>query len=282
MVKSITTIEAALAWGMRKLAEMDTPKLDAQVLLAFHLQQPRVYLLTWPEHRLETSVWLAYQAAVMRRQQGEPIAYILGKKEFWSLEFAVEPCTLIPRPATEILVQAVLDSSGLEPIKLLDLGTGTGAIACALASERPNWDIWGADKIPEVVTLARKNQKALNLSNVHFVQSDWFSELAHHRFDIIASNPPYIDSNDAHLVASDVAFEPRSALVAKDKGMADLDEIIMNSRAYLNRGGHLFLEHGYQQAAKVEASMLAAGMIAVQTIADLDGHGRVTYGQWLG
>lgn len=279
MVKEIATIEEALAWGARMLTAMDTPKLDAQVLLAFYLRQPRVYLWTWPEDRLDASTWLAYQDAVVCRKQGQPIAYILGKKEFWSLEFSVDPCTLIPRPATETLVQAVLDVMDLEPIKLLDLGTGTGAIACALASERPAWQIWGTDKIPQAVKLAQNNQQALNLPDIHFIQSDWFTELIGHQFDVIVSNPPYLNANDPHLATADVAFEPRSALVAHDDGMADLDEIIVKSKAYLNQGGCLFLEHGFQQAAKVQASMRAVGMRSVQTVVDLEGHDRVTWGR---
>jgi release factor glutamine methyltransferase len=274
----MASIESLLASA--ELPESPTPSLDAELLLAHALGKPRSYLHTWPERELEASQLERYQAAIVRRQAGEPVAYILGQQGFWSLELEVASHTLIPRPDTELLVETVLALLPATPAALLDLGTGTGAIALALACERPAWRLTGVDRVPEAVALAERNRARLKLSNANFAESHWFSALAGQRYQLIVSNPPYIAANDRHLAEGDVRFEPSSALVAGADGLDDIRLIIEQAPGYLEAGGWLLLEHGFDQAAAVRELFGERGFSAVESRRDLGSHERISLGRF--
>ena len=275
------TVENAIATGANLLASSsDSAKLDAQVLLLNILQKPRSYLFTWPEKQLTGQQYQAFQHACERRLQGEPVSHITGCREFWSLQLEVNPTTLIPRPDTETLVELALECEVPKNAKVLDLGTGTGAIALALGSEMPTWDITAVDRIDDAVALAKRNQQRLAINNVTVEQSNWFSALKNKKFDLIVTNPPYIERDDVHLYQGDVRFEPLSALVADDAGMADIKQIITQSRDYLHASGYLLIEHGFEQSAAVRHIFNQMAFINVSTVKDLGNNDRVTFGQW--
>lgn len=274
----MATIESLL--NHAELPDSPTPRLDAELLLAHALGKSRSYLHTWPERELDTSQLECYQAALARRQAGEPVAYILGQQGFWSLDLEVAAHTLIPRPDTELLVETVLSLLPATPAQVLDLGTGTGAIALALASERPAWRLTGVDRVPDAVALAERNRVRLKLNNASFVASHWFSALAGQRYQLIVSNPPYIASDDRHLAEGDVRFEPSSALVAGADGLDDIRLIIAQAPGYLEAGGWLLLEHGFDQAAAVRELLSARGFSAVESRRDLGGHERISLGRF--
>lgn len=278
------TIAATLQAVSQQLTQVsDSARLDAEVLMCFVLAKSRTFLYTWPERELTQTQVEHLQILVERRLVGEPIAYITGSREFWSLELDVTPDTLIPRPDTELLVEIGLEllQLALVPQQVLDLGTGTGAIALALASEKPDWRFCGVDRVPEAVALAQRNQQKLQLANARFFESDWFSALGDEKFHLIVSNPPYIDNDDEHLQQGDVRFEPRSALVAANQGLQDYQKIIAMAAGYLSNQGWLLFEHGYEQGAAVRDLLLENGFVGVQTRCDLAGHERATLGQWL-
>jgi len=279
------SLAALIEQGCLQLTPVsDSPRLDAQVLLCFVLDKPETYLLTWPEKLLPKSEVNAFFALIKRRAAGEPVAYITGVKEFWSLPLAVSPVTLIPRPDTETLVEQVLflyQDRYDNTLRCLDLGTGTGAIALALASERPNWLVEAVDFNPDAVKLAQKNAEQLGLSRVSIYLSCWFEQVDNKQlFDIIVSNPPYIDPDDRHLSEGDVRFEPKSALVAEDKGLADIRHIADKARSYLNSKGSLFFEHGYEQGVEVRTILTELGYVDAQTMTDLSGNDRITWAYW--
>jgi len=257
----------------------DSAKLDVEILLCFVLDKARSYLLTWPEKKLSDEQLLEFTLLLSRRVQGEPIAYITGIKEFWSLPFTVSEATLIPRPDTETLVELVLDLYRNDKcMTCLDLGTGTGAIALALASEKSAWKIDAADFSIEAVNLAKLNADNLNLTQVNVYQSDWFERISKTlKFDIIVSNPPYVDIDDINLEQGDVRFEPKSALVAKEQGLADIKHIADEARYYLNSEGKLFFEHGFEQGRAVREILTDLGYKNAQTKQDLNGHDRITW-----
>ena len=257
-----------------------TARLDAELLLAAVLGKPRSYLRTWPEHEPGAEQLAAFAALLERRRAGEPVAYILGHQGFWSLDLEVAPHTLIPRPDTELLVETALQLAPATPQRVLDLGTGSGAIALALASERGGWQVIGVDRIAEAVALAERNRQRLKLGNAEFRQSSWFDGLAGERFDLILSNPPYIAADDRHLGEGDVRFEPLSALVAGVDGLDDIRQIIAQAPRHLQAGGWLLLEHGYDQAEAVRELLAAAGFTAVDSRRDLGGHQRISLGRW--
>ncbi|WP_045857235.1 peptide chain release factor N(5)-glutamine methyltransferase [Teredinibacter purpureus] len=271
--------ERSVAVTLKRAAELqtvsDSARLDTELLLSHVLDKNRTWLFTWPEKQLSESQMQAFDRLFRRRLNGEPIAHILGEKEFWSLPFYVDASTLIPRPDTERLVECTLERAGGNSA-LLDLGTGTGAIALALASEMPCATIIAVDKSEKAVALATRNRDRLQLSNVTLRVSDWFEALKGERFDFIVSNPPYIDANDPHLNEGDVAFEPASALVAQDQGIADIHTIIAEAPLYLGDNGLLLLEHGWQQAALVRDLFKRYGFREVQTFNDIGGNERVT------
>jgi release factor glutamine methyltransferase len=262
------------------LPDSPTARLDTELLLAAALGKPRSYLRTWPEHEPSAEQLAAFAALLERRRAGEPVAYILGHQGFWSLDLIVAPHTLIPRPDTELLVETALQLAPATPRRVLDLGTGTGAIALALASERGGWKVTGVDRIAEAVELAERNRQRLKLSNAEFRLSSWFDALAGERFDLIVSNPPYIAAADRHLAEGDVRFEPMSALVAGADGLDDIRQIIDQAPRHLEVGGWLLLEHGYDQAETVRGLLSAAGFAAVESRRDLGGHERISLGQW--
>jgi len=263
-----------------ELPDSPTPRLDAELLLAQALGKSRSYLHTWPEREPAAAQLACYQAALARRRAGEPVAYILGRQGFWSLELDVARHTLIPRPDTEVLVETALALLPATPLQALDLGTGTGAIALALACERPAWQMTGVDRVAAAVALAQGNGARLQLTNARFAESCWFSALAGQRFQLIVSNPPYIAAADPHLSQGDVRFEPSSALVAGVDGLDDIRLIIEQAPAHLLGGGWLLLEHGFEQAEAVRELLSRRGFTAVDSRRDLGGHQRISVGQW--
>ncbi|MGS2724403.1 peptide chain release factor N(5)-glutamine methyltransferase [Porticoccus sp. GXU_MW_L64] len=274
------TLTESLRWAVDIIACSDSPRLDAEVLLCHVLGCERSYLYTWPERELSDQQLGAFQDAVTRRQQGEPVAHITGEREFWSLPLQVTPDTLIPRPETELLVEVALDLPLPTEARVLDLGTGTGAIALALASERAAWQVDAVDVVAAAVTLAARNGMRLNLDNVQVWQSRWFDSVDAGDYQLIISNPPYIDPADRHLDQGDVRFEPHSALVAKDAGLADIRTIVGAAPDHLQHGGWLLLEHGYDQGQAVRQLFRDGGFGGVQTRRDLAGHERVTLGHF--
>jgi len=279
MPEKNTSIINWVTYGQELLASCsDSAKLDAQILLAFVLNKDRSYLLTWPEKELAKQDEQQYLALLQRRVTGEPIAYIVGIKEFWSLPFYVSPATLIPRPDTEILVELVLEHfADIELLHCLDLGTGTGAIALALASEQENWKIDAIDFNLEAVSLAKKNAENLQLTQVNIFQSNWFSAINDRRFNLIVSNPPYIDGLDENLSQGDVRFEPKSALVADEHGLGDIRLIAQQAHNFLFDNGALFFEHGYNQGEAVRRILTALGYVNAQTVKDFNDHDRITW-----
>ena len=284
-----------LAQAMADLAQKnpsENSKIDVLVLLQHATGKSRTQILAFDDTEIDEKVRLKLTALLDRRLKGEPIAYILGEKEFWSLPLNVSKGTLIPRPDTEILVEKALQIA-LEKLeknpphfRILDLGTGTGAIALALASElssicqkrQISLEIIGVDLMPDVVALAQSNAER-NKLNVQFLQSRWFENITG-KFEIIVSNPPYIDERDEHLRQGDVRFEPLSALVAHDTGYADLRHIIELAPSYLNSNGVLLLEHGWQQGEKVRSIFQENHWEMVETVRDYGDNERVTLGFW--
>jgi release factor glutamine methyltransferase len=274
----MVTIESLLSTA--ELPDSPTPRLDAELLLANALGKSRSYLHTWPEREVAAAPAARFAADLARRRAGEPVAYILGQQGFWSLELEVAPHTLIPRPDTELLVETTLELLPATPATVLDLGTGSGAIALALAAERPAWRVTGVDRVAQAVALAERNRRRLTLDNVAFCESHWFDALAGQRYRLIVSNPPYIAATDAHLAEGDLRFEPRSALVAGEDGLDDIRQIIEQAPVHLEAGGWLLLEHGFEQASAVRELFRARGFSAVESRRDLGGHERISLGQW--
>jgi len=262
------------------LPNSDCARLDVELLLSHVLSCSPAYLRTWPDKTLsEQEVQLFYRL-FRRRQRGEPIAYILGERSFWTLDLNVSTDTLIPRPDTEILVEQALSLDLPSAATILDLGTGTGAIALSLASERKTWQVTATDYLDKIVSLARQNAKRNGIDNIDLLCSNWFESLPKKKYDLIVSNPPYIDQDDVHLSIGDVRFEPKSALVAEKLGLADVEHIIARSREYLSANGWLMLEHGHQQATEVAARFEKCGYQNINSIQDYGGNDRVTFAQY--
>lgn len=260
------------------LAELsDSASIDAELLMSHTIKKDRVFMFAHPEFQLSEHDAELFSKLVARREKGEPIAHIIQEKEFWSLPLKVNSHTLIPRPDTEVLVEKVLEFLPKQAVHVLDLGTGTGAIALAIAKERPDCTITAVDVIPEAVSLAKENANNLGIKNVVIGQSSWFSSVQG-MYSCIVSNPPYIDDADAHLNEGDVRFEPRSALVAGNHGFADIELIADQAKQYLLPGGGLFLEHGWKQGERVRQILANAGFRDVATCQDYGGNDRVTFG----
>ncbi|MFM5649187.1 peptide chain release factor N(5)-glutamine methyltransferase [Aeromonas veronii] len=276
-------IQQARAHIMTVLAEGESPRADADVLLCHLLGCRRSYLMTWPERELDAAQQATLQGWLARRLNGEPIAHLVGEREFWSLPLKVSQATLIPRPDTEVLVEQALTRIPQGPCAVLDLGTGTGAIALALKSERPEVDVWAVDRMADAAALARENSVALGLP-IEVRDGSWFEPLGEPdrdktpRFAVIVSNPPYIDGADPHLEQGDVRFEPRSALVADDAGLADIRHIVAHAPAYLLTDGWLLLEHGWDQGEAVRQLLRDGGYREVATVRDYGDNDRVTLG----
>lgn len=272
------TIIASLLRGAQ-LPDSPTARLDIELLLAAAIGKSRSYLHTWPERIVSSEAAATFATYLQRRSQGEPVAYILGQQGFWKLDLEVAPHTLIPRPDTELLVEVALELLPATPLQVLDLGTGSGAIALALASERGGWQVTAVDRVPQAVALAERNRQRLQLDNAKVLASHWFDALQGQRFALIVSNPPYIAEQDPHLAAGDVRFEPSSALVAGSDGLDDLRQIITQAPQHLLPGGWLLLEHGYDQAAAVRELLARHGFEQIQSRTDLGGHERISLGR---
>lgn len=270
------TVRAALAWAAHQLAAQgDSPRLDAEVLLAHVLGQPRVYLMARPERLMEPAALECFRHLIVRRAQGEPIAYLIGAREFWSRRFRITPATLIPRPETELLIELALERlPTAAPRRIADLGTGSGAIAVTLALERPACAVVAADLSAAALDVARANAHELEATNVEFRLGDWCTALGGERFDLIVSNPPYVAAGDPHLLQGDLRYEPRQALAAGRSGLEAIECIVAAAPAHLVPGGWLLLEHGYDQAAAVTALLTRHGYKGIEYRADIGGHMR--------
>ncbi|MGF1644716.1 MAG: peptide chain release factor N(5)-glutamine methyltransferase [Thiotrichales bacterium] len=261
-------------------AHTEAARLEAEVLLAHVLQRPRGYLYAWPEHALGKREQSAYDTLLKRRIAGEPIAYLVGQREFWSLTLAVSPAVLIPRPDTELLVELALGRLPAgDCAEVADLGTGSGAIALALAHTAPRWRITATDRCEQALKIAEFNAKRLGLGNVTFHCGDWCAALPGNRYDLILSNPPYLAVDDPHLRHAGLPFEPRAALVAGEDGLDALRRICACARAHLNPGGWLILEHGYTQAPAVRELLTTHAYTGIESHRDWAGQPRATIGR---
>ena len=278
LARARTTLEAA--GGTAPDAARGTARLESEILLAQALGWSRTRLLAYPDAMIAPDRARRFDRLVERRRDGEPIAYLTGRREFWSLDLAVTPDTLIPRPETEHLVEAVLGFvSADKPATIADIGTGTGAVAVAIGLERPRAFVLGSDRSRAAVEVARANAVRLGAGNVSFVVADACTALAPGRWTVIVSNPPYVAEGDPHLSAGDVRFEPREALVAGPLGLDMLEALARQGSARLACGGWLALEHGAEQGPAVRAFLVRAGLGAIETLQDLAGHERVTLGR---
>lgn len=268
-----------LRMAVAALAESESPKRDAEILLEHVTGKARSFILAFGETALSAAQETQLTELLARRKRGEPVAHLTGEREFWSLPLYVSAATLIPRPDTECLVEQALARLPAGPCRILDLGTGTGAIALALASERPDCQVTALDVMPDAVALAKRNVERLGLHNVQVLQSSWFTGVAGQSFGMIVSNPPYIDEHDPHLTQGDVRFEPLTALVAADEGLADIEHIIKTARQHLVPGGWLLIEHGWTQGQAVRERFLQAGYADTETCRDYGGNDRLTLGR---
>ncbi len=255
--------------------------LDAEILLSHCIKKPRSYLRAWPEKQLDTSLCELYYTLVCRRQQGQPLAYITGVREFWSRDFIITQDVLIPRPDTELLIDLSLKLiPDNQAIRLIDLGTGSGIIAVTLAAEKPDCEVIATDLNLAALNVARENAKRHQLSNIVFKQSCWFAEIETTDLDLVISNPPYIAVDDPHLLQNGLQFEPRNALVSANQGLQDICLIANQARSHLKPHGHLLIEHGYNQQSAVQTIFRNLNYHQVITHHDLAGNPRVTRGIW--
>ena len=276
LIRDKSVLESALS------LDSGSARIEVQCLLQAVLQVNRAYLLTHPEQQLESEQQAHYTALFGRRLRGEPIAYLLGEREFYGLTFKVTPATLIPRSDTELLVELALARIPQRgALRVLDLGTGSGAIALSIAHARPDIEVTAVDASPEALDVARENVRHLSLGNVRLLRSDWFSALPGERFDLIVSNPPYIADGDAHLAQGDLRFEPRAALASGADGLDDIRRIVADAKEHLHTGGWLLFEHGYDQAERARELLGAAGYAGVFSARDLAGIERVSGGTTL-
>lgn len=273
------TIKTILQSAAEKLLTEDA-KLEAQLLLQHILNVNRAWLIAHENDALEANIHAAFEALLNRRLNGEPMAYILGCREFYGLDLMVTPDTLIPRPDTETLVEVALAKiSNVPNQSILDLGTGTGAIALAVAKNRPQASITAVDASVGALKVAKQNAENLSIHNIEFVFSNWFENLENQKFDVIVSNPPYIEDQDIHLTQGDLRFEPISALASGVDGLDDIRQIIGDCLIHLKPQAWLMLEHGYNQAAQVADLMADVGLTNIETIKDLGNNDRVTVGK---
>lgn len=257
-------------------------RADAEILLAHCLQKSRTWLFIWPEKEIASTTTTQFLNLIAKRTTGTPIAHLTGQREFWTLTLKVTPDTLIPRPETELLVEtalSLLPAPLADTPSVLDLGTGTGAIALSIASERPDISVTACDFSPAALAVAQENAQTNHIRNVQFHPSDWFSALPPQPFDLIVSNPPYIETNDPHLLQGDVRFEPISALASGKDGLDDIRRIVQEAPQWLKPDGWLLLEHGYNQGKAVTELLRAAGFTQVRCLPDLAGNDRVSIGQ---
>jgi len=272
MSKSIAEL---LSWARHYLAT-DSARLDAEILLSFTMNKPHSYLLTWPDEIVKDDHRQAFEVNVEKRKLNYPIAYLLGEQEFWSLPFSVSAATLIPRPETELLVEEVLNQYSVDSKVVVDAGTGSGVIAITLKKERPRWQLIALDVSAEALVVAKHNAKRHN-ANVACVQSSWLACMASCSVDVIVTNPPYIEEGDEHLAA--LTFEPKTALVAKDSGLADIKEIVNSAKRVLKLDGKIFIEHGYNQGEAVRTLLASHGFKDIATVRDYAACERFTYAE---
>jgi release factor glutamine methyltransferase len=275
----MTTVSEALAAATSTLQGSDSAQLDAQLLLGCLLRKPRSWLYTWPEAQLTAVQALEFAALCARRAAGEPVAYLTGRKAFWTFELEVGPGVLIPRPETEVLVEQALEYGKELRGKVADLGTGSGAVALALAGERADWQLYATERSAEAQIVAAANFRASGLRNLRLLAGHWCVPLPGRDFVMIVSNPPYIDAADPHLEQGDVRFEPPAALIAAEEGLAELRHIAGQAREYLVEGGWLLLEHGWQQGGEVRRLLAGLGYADVRTHRDQGDRERVTVGR---
>lgn len=277
----MTTIATLLKEALPLLAESsDSAALDAEILLCLALEKPRSHLRAWPDRKPEPHQIRQFQTLLRQRRQGAPIAYLTGRREFWSRDFQVTPDVLIPRPETELLIEIGLALLPKDlPARLIDLGTGSGVIAITLALELPKAEVTATDLSPAALSVAQRNAVLHRADHIRFLQSDWFASVPAAAFDLVISNPPYIAENDSHLTQGDLRFEPKTALTAPCQGLADIRTISGAARRYLKTGGHLLIEHGYDQEQTVRSIFRDLGYDNVQTYKDLSGQPRATYGK---
>lgn len=277
-----TNIKQALTVAVEKLqASSDSARIDVETLLCHVLNCNSAHLVAWPDKLLDEHQANQFNHLIERRLTGEPVAYITGHREFWSLDLMVSPATLIPRPETETLVEYVLENhTEQKTLKLLDMGTGSGAIAIALATEKPDWKITATDISTEALAIARRNADHHNVNHITFMLSDWFQAIEPEMFDVIVSNPPYIALDDIHMNLGDVRFEPKSALLSGKDGLTDIRTICSEASQYLNDNGWLIFEHGYDQKQAVYDCLHESGFHQIQQISDLAGQPRVSVGQY--
>jgi len=271
-------IDTAIEWATKRCSgASDTPKLDAEILLAYCLGRPRSYLYSWPEQYLDSEDWQRFQSLVDQRALSTPVAYLLGEREFYSLTLKTSPATLIPRPETELLVETAISiCESSSATNLLELGTGTGAIAIALKVHHPDINIVATDISNDCLDIARQNSID-HTTTIEWVESDWFSQIQGNRkFEIIVSNPPYISATDPCLAKGDLRAEPLSALSPGETGLEALEKIIANAPAYLKPGGYLLLEHGFDQQQQVASLMRAQGFSNIACKFDLNQLPRVS------
>lgn len=275
MMQRVTILQAL------NQARRDIGDTDARMLLQSVLNVSHAHLIVHSDQMLTLEQAQYLYRLIARRARGEPVAYLIGEREFYGLNFKVTPAVLIPRPETELLVDLALERISVDrPAKVIDLGTGSGAIAIAIAKHRPHADITAVDSSADAVAVARINTRQLNASNVRVIETDWFNGLAEERFDLIVSNPPYVAAGDPHLTQGDLSFEPRAALTPGGDGLDCIRFITRSAAAHLVAGGMLLLEHGYDQAEACRQLLNNAGFSEVFTRADLAGIMRVSGGVW--
>lgn len=275
------TLRQVVADATARLGGIDA-RHEAELLLLHVLDRPRSWLFAHATDPLAADDQAAFETLLARRVAGEPVAYLTGRRGFWTLDLEVDPATLIPRPETELLVELALER--LPPdqaLQLADLGTGSGAIALALASERPRAQVLATDASTGALAVAARNAARHELGNVRFAEGghDWYAPLQGVRFDLIASNPPYIASDDPHLEQGDLRFEPSTALASGMDGLDDIRRIVDGGQAHLRPGGWLLIEHGRDQGAAIRALFEATGFVEVQTVQDLEQRDRITLGR---
>jgi len=271
-------VQEALAYGRTELSGSISPDVDVQTLLCHVLQCAPTRLHVFPETELDAVQWQLFTALLQRRKAGEPVAHLIGNRGFWTLDLLVDKSTLIPRPDTELLVSLAL--SKLQPgMKVIDLGTGTGAIALSLAAEKPELSFVATDFSLAAVQLAQKNAQRHQIENVTFLNMSWLGGFKPGSFDLVVSNPPYIETEDPHLRRGDVRFEPLSALVSGSDGLEDIRHIVSQASVCLKNKGWLLIEHGYDQSERVKQLFADAGFEQITAHQDFGGQDRAVMGQ---
>lgn len=270
------SIHEWLTWAIQTLDGGESPNVDARVLLAHCMNKNTTFLMTWPEQQVDKFVAQQFVDVIKQRTIGTPVAYLLGYRDFWSLRLAVSEHTLIPRPESELVVETILALDLPKHANVLDLGTGTGAIALSLATENKHWKVTGVDIVDEAVELAKRNAQSHQITNANFYQSSWFEKVQTTRFDMIVSNPPYVENNSKYLAQGDVRFEPLSALTSGEDGLDDIRYIAGQAPAYLVTGGYLVFEHGFNQADAIHSLLSHLGYCDIHLVKDLNGLPRAT------